>query len=101
MMERHSCWEDTEQCSSVSCKSLSNVGNIARRTRPDDPKVFSSGREGNFLAVKINVRNKFRILDTMIISIFRESEKTCLVRNKLDLVLVTVLDGNEEGIRGT
>ena len=99
MMESHSCWEDTEQCSPVSCKPLSNVGNVARRTRPDDPKVFSGGREGDFLAVERNFRNKFRILDTMIILIFGKGKKTCLVRNKLDVVLVTVLDRDEEEIR--
>ena len=61
--------------------------------------MLSVGREGDFLAVERNFRNKFRILDTMIILIFGKSKKTCLVRNKLDMVLVTVLDRDEEEIR--
>ena len=99
MMKSHACWEDTEQCSPMCCESLCNVGNVPRSTRPNDPEVLSVGREGDFLAVERNFRNKFRILDTMIILIFGKSKKTCLVRNKLDVVLVTVLDRDEEEIR--
>ena len=60
--------------------------------------MFSCSGEGDFLSVEGYIRDEFGVLDNMAILVFIEDEKTGLVRNQLNLVLIAVLDGNEEKI---
>ena len=50
------------------------VGYVVGGTGPDDPEVFSSGGEGNLLAIDWYVQYMFRILDTLIILISQEGK---------------------------
>ena len=60
--------------------------------------MFSCSGEGDFLSVEGYIRDEFGVLDNMAILVFIEDEKTGLVRNQLNLVLIAVLYGNEEKI---
>ena len=60
--------------------------------------MFSCSGEGDFLSVEGYIRDEFGVLDNMAILVFIEDEKTGLLRNQLNLVLIAVLDGNEEKI---
>ena len=60
--------------------------------------MFSCSGEGDFLSVEGYIRDEFGVLDNMAILVFIEDEKTGLLRNQLNLVLIAVLYGNEEKI---
>ena len=53
--------------------------------------MFSCSGEGDFLSVEGYIRDEFGVLDNMAILVFIEDEKTGLLRNQLNLVLIAVM----------
>ena len=82
----------------VSRNSLHDVNHVARGCSTDDTKVFCFFREGEYMVVEGQSRDKFGIEYKLGILVLGKDQQFCLVMDQLYLVLAAILFGKEEKV---
>ena len=88
----------SEKLPSVGSKSLGYGGDIPWGGGPNDPQVLCCIRKRDSLTIQEDWIDHIGVIDKMIFGIFCEGKKSSFFRNKLDLVLIAVLNGEEKKI---
>ena len=78
--------------------SLGYVGDVPWGGGPDDPQVLCCIRERDGLTIQGDWIDHLGVVDKMIFGILCEGKKSSFLQNKLDLVLIAVLNGEEKEI---